>query len=45
MNEKPILFSENMITAILEELKTHTRRIAKLPKWSTGNWDDNLANL
>lgn len=40
MAEKPILFSEGMIKAVLEDRKRQTRRVIKLPSWSTDNWDD-----
>jgi hypothetical protein len=39
-SEKPILFSADMINAILEGRKTQIRRVIKMPKWSTGNWSD-----
>lgn len=40
MITKPILFNADMIKAILSGQKTQTRRIVKLPPWSTGDWGD-----
>lgn len=37
---KPILFSELVVNAILENRKRMTRRIVKLPSWSTGDFND-----
>lgn len=37
---KSIIFSDESVRAILEGKKTQTRRVIKLPRWSTGDWDD-----
>jgi hypothetical protein len=38
--EKPILFSTVMVQAIIKLIKKMTRRVVKLPSWSTGDWND-----
>lgn len=38
--EKPILFTTENVQKIQKGLKTHTRRVIKLPSWSTGDWKD-----
>jgi hypothetical protein len=40
MKERPISFISDMVWAILFNRKTETRRIIKLPRWSTGDWKD-----
>lgn len=40
MKSSPILFKTEMVRAILEGTKTMTRRVVKLPSWSTGDFDD-----
>lgn len=40
MKEYQILFNAEMVRAYFAGLKSQTRRVLKLPKWSTGNWDD-----
>jgi hypothetical protein len=40
MNEHPILFQSEMVRAALADRKHQTRRVIKLPSWSTGDWAD-----
>jgi len=40
VKERPISFTSEMVKAVLEGRKTQTRRVIKLPSWSTGEWDD-----
>lgn len=38
--EHPISFKGEMVRMIIRRLKTQTRRLIKLPAWSTGDWKD-----
>lgn len=42
VRERPILMSAPMVNGLLRPVrpKTQTRRLLKLPKWSTGDWND-----
>jgi len=39
IKERPILMSAEMVRATLDDRKSVTRRVIKLPRWATG-WDD-----
>ena len=39
-SDKPILFSTRMVQSTITDLKNQTRRLIKLPSWSTGDWKD-----